>query len=89
MSSEPGTGKGAIGSGPVGEGPFDEDLHHTRWRAWVAVAMMVTGAALLAGAVVALAYSNGVALGLAIAGAVVGVFGMVVALRSHIMEDTS
>lgn len=89
MSQEPGRTEGAEGDGIIGSGPFDKGLHQTAPLVWVAVALMVAGAILLGGAVVALVSSHAVALALAVAGALVGLFGIGLARRERIMADTT
>lgn len=67
--------------------PFQDDLDRTPVVLWVSVALMCVGFALVGGAVVALSADTGLAVGLAVAGVVLGLLGAGLGRRNRIMRN--
>ncbi len=75
------------GDSPSHGGAFDKDLHETPKVLWLSVALMCMGTALIGGGVVALSMDTTTAIVLFIAGAALGVVGVVLGIANNIMSN--
>jgi hypothetical protein len=64
-----------------------DDLRRTPLALWLAVALMCLGFGLVGGAVVALSMSTSTAIVLFVTGGIVGLSGLALAARRHIMRN--
>ena len=77
------------GDSPLHGGAFDKDLHQTPKVRWLSIALMCLGTALIGGGVVALSMNTTTAIVLFIAGAALGVVGVVIGLANNIMSNVA
>jgi peptidoglycan/LPS O-acetylase OafA/YrhL len=66
-----------------------DDFHQTPPVLWIAVALMCVGFALIGGAVIALGGDTAIAPVLFALGGLLGVVGIVLAARNHIMRNVA